>query len=184
MSARSGNHGGTGASRRDVLRGGAVGVGALVGAMALVNADEVSAEAKAALHFLQRVTFNGINDNNHPVDLQSFTIGGDVNGSAEVVPAKLVLDATKYSPLLLQAYADATTVSPIVIKRYEPDLAGKQKLTYTITLASARIISCHTDIVTSYGGSPHYRDILQVVFGAATFLRNDSNTTYTWTLPT
>jgi type VI protein secretion system component Hcp len=171
-----------GTSRRDVLRGGAVGLGAFVGASALINANGVSAEARATTSIAMVVGFAGINLS-HPVPLHSFSVGGDnINGSLNEVSATLTLTSSKYSPLLLKAYVDGTNLSKIVIDQSQADRSGIAHRTTTITLGSARIFSFHTDVSTP---SPaHVRDVLQVSFGALTIARHDSNTTYTWALPT
>ena len=172
----------TGASRRDVLRGGAVGMGALVGTLALINAHEVAAEARTGTGRKLNVGFAGINLNN-PTPLQSFELGGDVvNAGADPAQTVLTLDSSKYSPELLQAYAEATNLSKIVIKGFERNVVGVEALVLTVTLTAARIISFHTNVVTQNPG--HVRDNLLVTWGSLTLLRNDSNKTYTWTLPT
>ena len=172
----------SGTSRRDVLRGGAIGLGAFVGASALINADVAAAQARASTSIKMVIRFAGINLGN-AVPLHSFTVGGDnVNGSLDEVPATLTLDSSRYSPLLLKAYAQATNLSKVVIDQSQADPSGIERLTTTLTLTFARIVSFHTDVGTPSPG--HVRDVLKVTFGALTLLRHDSNTTYTWTLPT
>ena len=181
MSSQSAG-GPSGASRRDVLRGGAIGLGAFVGASALIDGDEMTAEAKTTASIRLAVGFAGVNLKN-PVTLHSFDLGGDnVNSSLNEVVATLTVDSSRYSPLLLKTYAQAANLTKVVIEEAEPDRSGVQRLTTTITLTSARILSFHTDVGTA--GSGHVRDVVQVAYGALTIFRHDSNTTYTWTLPT
>lgn len=176
--------GATGASRRDVLRGGAIGVGALVGAIGLVNAEEVSSEAQrldtAAAIYVSYSPFS-----QSLALVRSFSFGGELNGSPDPVPVFLTQDTFKNSPRLLRIYAEAITIPKVEIKEYQADVQGVEKLTTTITFTNSRITSFHTDVVTaSNGGSAHTQDVVQLTFGSATLLRSDSGSTYTWTLPT
>jgi hypothetical protein len=177
----------TGASRRDVLRGGAIGMGALVGAMALVNANEVSSEAKRATSRTLWVGFagNGLAASNK-VPLQSFALGGEVNGSPDPLPVSLTLNTNKYSGKLLQVYAEAITLSKIVISEYHADVQGVEKLYLTVTLTSARITSFHTSVHTTASSiASSTRDSLTAVWGGTmTVLRHDNNSSYQWALPT
>jgi type VI protein secretion system component Hcp len=172
-----------GASRRSVLRGGALGVGALVGAMAVVNANEVSSEAQQAGSSARLfVGFAGINLN-HSVPLHSFGVGGrDDNGSLVPTLATLTLEATKYSPKLLKAYAEHTNLSSILISQFKRNVEGVETRYMDVTLNAARIVSFHTDVQTDFPG--HVRDSLVVSFGGVTIHRFDFAKTYTWTLPT
>lgn len=171
-----------GASRRSVLRGGAIGVGALVGAVAMVNANEVASEAQAGSSVRLFVGFAGINLT-HTVPLDSFGLGGhDDNGTLATTLATLTLDSTKYSPKLLRAYAEQTNISSIVIRQFEANLNGEQTLYMEITLHAARIVGYHADAVTTQVPE-RFRDTLSVAFGGVTVHRLDG-TTYTWTLPT
>lgn len=166
-----------GASRREVLRGGAVGMGVLAGAMALINASAASSEAKDVTGRTLTIGFAGINLN-HAVPLHSFTVGGDFTGSPTSTPATLTLDTNAYSPMLLRAYAEALNLSKIVIESVEPNAAGVAKLVETITIGGVRITSYHVDVVTDQPA--RVRDNLQVAFTGLTIFRHDLNTTYTW----
>ena len=181
MSAHSDDRTRAGTSRRDVLRGSAIGLGAFVGASALINANGVPAQARATTSIKLVVGFAGINLN-HPVPAHAFTLGGDnLNGNLEPTGNTLTLNSSRYSPLLLKAYANATNLTKVVIDEYQADHAGIERLTTTMTLGFARIVSFHTDVSTSSPG--HVRDVLQLTFSALTLLRHDSNATYTWSLP-
>ena len=176
MSAQSDN---AGTSRRDVLRGGAIGVGALVGALALINADEESSEATTSTGRSMSVAFAGNGMTlAHPKPLQSFALGGEVDGAPVPTQTTLTLDISNYSPRLLQAYAEAITLSKIVINGYQPNVQGLKTLVLTITLANVRITSFHTNVDV---GSGHVRDTLTVTWGSWTLLRKDANRTFTWT---
>jgi type VI secretion system Hcp family effector len=176
----------SGTTRRDVLRGGAVGVGALVGAMALVNANEVTSEAEQRSSVRKMTVGFSLFNVNHAVVLHSLDFGGEVNGSPEPTLVTLTLDTNKYSPLLLKAYAEATTLAKVKINEYETNVQGVEELTTTITFTNSRIVSFHTDVATSdfSPSAPHVRDTLKLTFGSATIERLDGLTTYTWTLPT
>ena len=171
--------GATGASRRDVLRGSAIGVGAFVGALGLINANEVSSEARAGTGLKLTVGFagNGMSVN-RPVPLQSYELGGQVDSGPTPTQTTLTLDTSKYSPKLLQVYAEAMTLTKIVILAYEPNVQGLETLVLTITLTNARITSFHTDAASS-----RIRDSLVSTWSSLTILRNDVNRTYTWQLP-
>ena len=186
MSARRADEvgGATGASRRDVLRGGAIGVGALVGAMGLLNAEEVSSAAErldtATALYISYSPFS-----QSLAVLRSFSFGGELNGSPGPVPVFLTQDTFKNSPRLLRIYAEASTVPKVEIREFQTNVQGVEKLTTTITFTNSRITSFHTDVVTaSNGGSAHTQDLLQLTFGSVTLLRVDSGSAYTWTLPT
>ena len=168
-----------GASRRDVLRGGAIGMGAFVGAMALINASEESSEATTSTGRSMSVAFAGNGMTlAHAKPLQSFTLGGEIDGAPTPTQATLTLDISNYSPKLLQVYAEAITLSKLVISGYQPNVEGLKTLVLVITLANVRITSFHTNVDV---GSGHVRDTLNVNWGSFTLLRKDSNRTFTWT---
>jgi type VI protein secretion system component Hcp len=174
-----------GTSRRDVLRGGAIGVGALVGAMGLVNAAEVSSEAErldtARAIYVRYSTFSG----HDLAQVRSFSFGGEVHGSPAPAPVFLTQDTFRNSPRLLRIYAEAITIPQVEITEYQSNVQGVEKLYTKITFTNSRITSFHTDVVTSAnGGTPHTHDVMQLTFGSATVERLDSASTYTWTLPT
>jgi hypothetical protein len=174
------NEPGTGASRRDVLRGGAIGMGALVGAMALVNAEAGPAEATTGTGLRLSVGFSGINLA-LAVPLQSFTFGGDdVNGTLAPSQVILTLDTNRYSPRLLQAYVQKTSLQSVVIRERAPDVQGVLRLLMTITITGAEIVYFHTSAAT-HG---HIRDTVHLVFGgSAEVNRNAEAVDYTWVLP-
>jgi hypothetical protein len=100
-----------GASRRDLLRGSAIGVGALVGAMALTNAQEVSADAATTPHTYY-LTMSNINTSTTKIKLISLSFGGE--NDDDVLKAALVslaMDTGQFSPLILQAMALKTVIS-------------------------------------------------------------------------
>jgi len=177
----------TGASRRDVLRGGAIGMGAFVGAMTLINANEVSSEARVLPHRKLTVGFggNGMNATNE-VPLLSYAVGGVLDGSPTPSQMRLTLDTGKYSPRLLQVYAEAMTLNKIVILASQRSAQGLLQVVETVTVTGARITSFHTDAVATGDtvGSGHLRDSLIVTWGSLTILRHGVNTSYTWALPT
>lgn len=183
MTARpSGEQQPAGASRRDVLRGGAVGLGAFVGATALLNAGEATSEAKSLTPSLKfTVGFAGINLDKF-LPLHSFTLGGELNGSPNPTSTTLTLDTNQHSPQLLQAYAEGTNLAKIIIKGYRANQAGLVALFMTATMTSARIVTFHTDVVTTEPA--HVHDIVQVIWNSLTLQRNDTNKSYDWVLPT
>jgi type VI protein secretion system component Hcp len=175
--ARPATTGGT--SRRDLLRGGAIGVGAVVGAMGLINASEVAAEAAGGTGLALYAGFAGINLK-QPMQVHSFQLGGAFAGAtATASPATLVLESYKYSPKLLQAYAEKTSLAKVVIKGYRPNVQGLVTQFLTITLTGAQIVSYHAGAAVN----DSLRDTVRVTFTGLTVLRNDANTTYTWTVP-
>lgn len=163
----------SGASRRDVLRGSAVGMGALVGAMALTNSNEVAAEAATTKHKLT-ITFSGISPKNIP--LSSVNFGGDNdNGTPTPDIVTLTLRTGAHSPLLLQAFANKTGPLTVTIKGYGTDPVGREVVDYTITLSSAEIVHYHL------AGSPSgATDQVHVVFGAVDLEWNPQLVHFKW----
>lgn len=164
----------SGASRRDVLRGSAVGMGALVGAMALTNSNEVAAEAAGTNHKLT-VSFSGISPKNLP--LSSVNFGGENNnGTPTPDVAALALRTGAHSPLLLKAFAQKTAPLTVTIKGYGTDAVGREVVDYTITLSSAEIAHYHL------AGSPSgATDQVHVVFGSVDLEWNPQLLHFTWT---
>lgn len=174
-----------GTSRRDLLRGGAIGMGAFVGAMALVNAQEVSSDAQQIQTGPDIFVGFSLFGVNKVVPVHSFSFGGDLDGSPSPIPAVLTLDANKFSPLLLKVYAEATALTKVVIKEYERNVQNMENLVTTITLTSSRITSFHTDVVAGASSGRYTRDTMQLTFGTANVTRADGGAlSYTWTLPT
>jgi type VI protein secretion system component Hcp len=175
-----------GTTRRTLLRGGALGVGAVVGAMGLVSASESSAEAAERIHTGIRlfVGFAGLNLHN-PVRMHSFSVGGDiVDGTKAASPATLVIDSSKYSPGFLQRFVEQTSLSSVVIQHYQPAVSGAEKLFLETTLSGATIVSYHA-ATAGLGTTSHptYRDTLEVAFTSLMIVNKDHGTTGTWTVP-
>jgi type VI protein secretion system component Hcp len=178
----------TGSSRRDVLRGGAIGVGALMGAMSLLGAEDASAQQLRASNAVIFVGFAGINLN-RVVEVQSFELGGFTDAGDTLSPsqASLVLESTKYSPALLKAYAEHQTIPTIVVRCIAFAADGQEYENLRITLNAARIVSYHAaaaKLPGRHGPVTTLLDTLLVGFGGITVKSFDTNVSYTWTLPT
>jgi len=162
-----------GTSRRDVLRGSAIGMSALVGAMAMTNSAEVAAEAAGTGHKLT-ITFGGISPKNLP--LGSVNFGGD-NPEGTPVPdlVTLSLPTGAQSPFLLKAFAEETTRT-VTIRGYGTDASGRAIVDYTITFTGAVVVHYHL------AGSPTAAtDQLQLRFGSVDLEWNPQNVQFTWT---
>jgi type VI protein secretion system component Hcp len=122
----------SGASRRDVLMGSAVGVGALVGGIALTNLGESSAEAATLNGHTDYVTIAGINPNN-PIVLTSVSVGG----SSRV--AKMTMRTGTFSPKILQAFGTQTAISSVKIRDVHQNSTGQIVTDMLITLANVKI---------------------------------------------
>jgi type VI protein secretion system component Hcp len=161
------------ASRRDVLRGSAIGMSALVGAMAVTSSTEVAAEAAGTRHNLT-ITFGGIAPKNLP--LGSVNFGGDNPGGTptpDVVTLSLPTGA--HSPFLLKSFAQETTRT-VTIRGYGTDASGRAVIDYTITFTAAEVVHYHL------AGSPTgATDQVQLRFGSVQLEWNPQNVQFTWT---
>jgi type VI protein secretion system component Hcp len=170
----------SGASRRDLLRGSAIGVGALVGAMALTNAQEVSADAATSVPHTYYVTMSGINPTTK-IKLISVSFGGENDGgtlSAALV--SLTMDSGQFSPLILQAMALKTVITKATILGYQPDVVtGKTVNSLKITCNSARVMYYH--LAVSSSGAPV--DTVRLSFTSVDLDWVLQNRHFTWTPP-
>lgn len=138
-----------GTSRRDVLRGGAVGLGAVLGAVALTNTEQSAADARTLLVTNYYLILPGIKGavtqkgREGWIELRSLVFGGDKpgSGSASVVPLTMSMYASKASPKVFAALNSGQTFSTATIKGYRPDRAGIDRIFITITLTGLRIVS-------------------------------------------
>jgi type VI protein secretion system component Hcp len=163
----------SGASRRDMLRGGAVGVGALVGAMALTNSSEIAADAAGTSHSML-VSFSGISPKN--LHVYSVNFGGDNPGGTPTPDVVLLtLRSGAQSPFLLQAFAQQTNLTA-TIKGYGVDATGRQVLDFTITCSVARIVHYH---LSASSGSP--TDTVHLRFNSIDLEWNPNLVHFTWT---
>jgi type VI protein secretion system component Hcp len=164
----------SGASRRDVLRGGgAVGVGALVGAMALTNSSEIAADA-AGTNNSMLVSFSGISPKT--LRLDSVNFGGDNPGGTPTPDVVvLTLRSGAQSPFLLQAFAQQTNLTA-TIKGYGVNATGGQVLDFTITCSVARIVHYH---LSASSGSP--TDSVHLRFNSIDLEWNPNLVHFTWT---
>jgi type VI protein secretion system component Hcp len=168
----------SGASRRDLLRGSALGVGALVGAMALTNANETAADAAGVTRSYD-VTMTGINPNTK-VKLTSVAFGGDLtNGSAIPEIVTLALPSSRFSPLLLKAFAEKASTIKATIRGYQPNVNGVQSNFVTITCTGSQIVHYHLGISSS--GAP--TDNLQLTYATIDLNWLLNNVHYTWVVP-
>lgn len=137
-----------GTSRRDVLRGSAIGVGALVGAMALTNGDEVSADAATGDPHVYYLTIGNITGSSK-IKLSSVSFGGE-NDAGTLNPALVTLGMPTggFSPLILQAFV-AKTLHKATIKGYQTDASGRQVNSLIITCTGAEVVYYHLGV----GGS-------------------------------
>jgi type VI protein secretion system component Hcp len=166
----------SGASRRDVLRGSAIGVGALVGAMSLTNANEVAAEAAGTSNHTYYLTLSGINTSNTKIKLTSVGFGGDdSNGTPTPDVVTLAMPSGRFSPLMLQAFAEKT-LHTATIQGYQPDANGVSVLALQITCTGAEIVRYH---LGASSGAPS--DNLQLVFGSIDLKWALQNVHFTWT---
>lgn len=166
----------TGASRRDMIRGGAIGVGALMGAMALTNANEVAAEA-AGSNRSYLLSITGISDAKN-IKLSSFGFGGDdVNGTPTPERVTLTMGSGAQSPFLLKAFAQQKNTLIAVINGYQPNAAGVEQNSIRITCTGAEIVHYHLGVSSS--GAPV--DNIQLVFGSIELQWLLQNVFFTWT---
>ena len=163
-----------GASRRDLLRGSAIGVGALVGAMTLTSSNEEAAGAAGVTRDYY-ATFTGINPSTK-VKVTSVSFGGDDNGGV-LTPdiVSLTLPSSRYSPLILKKFVEKTTTTA-TITGYQPDAVGKLVNFVTITCTGALITHYHLSV--SSAGAPS--DNLHLVFASIDLKWVLNNVHYTW----
>lgn len=167
---------GTGTSRRDVLRGSAIGMGALVGAMALTNSNEVAAEAAGTSNHTYYLTISGINGTNSKIKLSSLGFGGDdPNGTPTPDRVTLTMPSGRFSPFMLKAFVEKTQHTA-TIYGYQPNASGVPELALQITCTGAEIVHYH---LGASSGAPS--DNLELVFGSIDLKWVLQNVHFTWT---
>lgn len=166
----------SGASRRDVLRGSAIGMGALVGAMTLTNANEVAADAAGTSNHTYFLTLSGINTSNSKIKLTSLGFGGDeTNGTPTPEVVSLSMPSGRFSPFMLQAFAEKTALTA-TIYGYQPNASGVTELALQITCTGAEIVHYH---LGASSGAPS--DNLQLIFGSIDLKWVLQNIHFKWT---
>ena len=164
-------------SRRDVLRGSAIGVGALVGAMALTNSSEVAAEAAVSgVSYDMTVGIIGATK----IKLNSLAFGGDkpATGNAIPEPLALTIPTGYHSTILLQAFALQSDLGTVTIRGYSPDRSGVSVNTLLITCAHGRVGHYH---LSASSGTPV--DSVQLRFVSVDLKWVPKGAHYTWTPP-
>jgi type VI protein secretion system component Hcp len=165
-----------GASRRDVLRGSAIGMGALVGAVALTNSNEVAAEAAGTSNHTYFVTISGINTSNSKIKVTSLGFGGeDDNGTPTPDRVSLNMPSGRFSPLMLEAFVQKSTHT-VTIYGYQPNASGVTELALQITCTGAVIVHYH---LGASSGAP--TDNIQFVFSSIDLKWVLQNVHFTWT---
>jgi type VI protein secretion system component Hcp len=166
-----------GASRRDLLKGSAIGVGALVGAMALTNAEEVSADAATGDPHTYYLTLSNITGNSR-IKLTSLSFGGENEGGT-LVPEDVTftMPTGAFSPLILAAFASETR-HKVIIRGYQSDASGKQVNSLIITCTNAEVLHYHLSVSSS--GAP--TDNVHVSFDSIELKWVLNNTVATWTV--
>jgi type VI protein secretion system component Hcp len=166
----------SGASRRDLLRGSAIGVGALVGAMALTNSQEVAADAATSTAHTYYLNMSGINPSTR-IRVNSVSFGGDNNnGTPTPDVVALSMPSTQFSPKILGAFANKTTGITATIRGYQPDAVGKTVNFVTITCAGSQITHYH---LGASSGAP--TDNVHLVFGSIKLEWVLNLKSFTWT---
>jgi type VI protein secretion system component Hcp len=166
-----------GASRRELLKGSAIGVGALVGAMALTNADEVSADAATGNPHVYYLTLSNVTGNSK-IKLTTMSFGGDSDGSGTLTEevVSIGMPTGEFSPLILQAFAEKTT-HKATIKSYQTDVSGRQVNSLTITCTGAKIVHYH--LGASGSGAP--TDNVRLSYASVELDWVPQAKSYTWT---
>jgi type VI protein secretion system component Hcp len=165
-----------GASRRDLLKGSAVGMGALVGALALTNLNETAAEAVTGTPLKFVGGFSGINLA-HKQPIQTVTFGGhDTQGVFTADQVVLTMDTNSYSPMVLTAFAAQTSGMKVVVDGYTRNVQGLEVKFMTITLTGAQIVGYHFASTTE--GTT--RDTVRLTFDTLDLLSLDTNNHFTW----
>lgn len=170
-----------GASRRDLLRGGAIGVGALVGAMALTSAEETSAEAAGtSSSHTYYVNISGINPNTR-IKLSSLSFGGE-NVAGSPTPTAdgltLAMPTGQFSPKILQAFANKSPIAKVTIRGYQPDASGKLVNSLVITLTGAQVVYYH---LGASSGVP--TDTVHITYATIDLDWALQNVHFTWNVP-
>ena len=170
----------SGASRRDVLRGSAIGMGALVGAMAMTNSNEVDAEAAGTSNHTYYLVLAGINTSSSRIRINSFGAGGENDGGALMVDQiPISMPTGNFSYQLLRHFAEKLAITSATIRGYQQDTTGKTVNSLKIVLNNVRIVRYH---VGAGSGGPTDNISLNV----GTSVELDwvlTNKSYTWVIP-
>jgi type VI secretion system secreted protein Hcp len=185
-----------GASRRDVLRGGALGVGALVGAMGVTGAAEAStpavrmaaASTPAQRFFLQvdgvdgPATAKGF-EKQIPVQAYSWgvtstgsTTTGGGGGAGKTTPGPFVVTIASSiaSPPLLLACCTGKHFAKATLRGVRTGAKGKPTQYLTITLTEVLISSLQQS--EGSGGAP--LDIVSLAFARVTYTESGHTVTF------
>jgi type VI protein secretion system component Hcp len=122
------------------------------------------------------MTIGGVVTN--AIGITSLNFGGD-DPQGVLTPADVIItaDTSRYSALLLQAFAERT-LHKVVIKGFEPNAAGLVHNFVKITLTGAQVISYHI------GGTEHVQltDTLHLSFLSLDYDWLDNNVDFLWQL--
>ena len=179
--------------RRDVLRGGALGVGALVGAVGMAGAGEASppgfqmaASSTASQQFWLAVkgvdgpsTTKGYEKQ---IPLHSFGWGVDNSapvagpgaGKATASPFTFTATSSKASPQLAKLACTGVHISTVVLSGVRRNAAGVMTRYLKLTLTDALVSSLH--LGEANAGAP--TDHVALLFGGVTFVIDSVSMTF------
>jgi type VI secretion system secreted protein Hcp len=183
------------ASRRDVLRGGAIGMGALVGAMGVSGAADASAPAvrmaaastSGQRFFLEVDSISGpatAKGFEHQIPVHSFSWGiansssgspggGGGAGKVTATPLALTMTSSIASPPLALACATGKHIASATLRGVRKDGKGKSSQYLTIKLTNVIVSSLHQS--ESSGGAP--LDTVQLSFAKVVYTESGHTVT-------